>query len=58
MVMAYGDDALMAALRAMWKYRISGVPILDRPSKSLIGNIRYCDLRVLLDKPHVFLRRK
>jgi len=58
MVFVYGDDSLMKALRAMWKYRISGVPILDRSSKSLIGNIRYCDVRIVLDKPQVFLRRK
>lgn len=58
MVFVYSDDSLMKALRAMWKYRISGVPILDRSSKSLLGNIRYCDVRILLDKPHVFMRRK
>ena len=54
MVLIHSDDTLMAALRAMWKYQISGVPVLDRSSKSLSGNICYCDLRIILDKPHVF----
>jgi CBS domain-containing protein len=58
MVFVYGDDNLMAALRAMWRHRLSGVPILDRSSKQLIGNVRYNDLRIILDKPHVFNQRR
>lgn len=58
MISVHDDDTLMTALRAMWKYRISGVPVLDRSTKRLIGNIRYCDLRIILDEPEVFYHRK
>ncbi|XP_024366318.1 SNF1-related protein kinase regulatory subunit gamma-1 isoform X1 [Physcomitrium patens] len=57
LVFVHGDETLVTALHAMWKYRISGVPILDRPSKRLIGNIRYCDLLILLEDAQVFSKR-
>lgn len=57
-VSVHGDDTLIVALQAMWKHRISGIPVLDRSSRCIIGNIHFSDLRIILDKPHVFNQRR
>ncbi|CAK9203310.1 unnamed protein product [Sphagnum jensenii] len=53
-----GDDTLITAFRAMWKHRVSAMPVTDTASKHIIGTLRNTDLLILLDQPHLFNKRR
>lgn len=42
----------------LWKHRISGVPVIDRQSKRVLGNVRNTDVRLLLDNHKLFSERR
>jgi CBS-domain-containing membrane protein len=53
-----GDDTLITAFRAMWKHRVSAMPVTDTASKHIIGTLRNTDLLILLDQPNLFNKRR
>eukprot|EP00246_Nothoceros_aenigmaticus_P005156 TRINITY_DN17013_c0_g1_i1.p1 TRINITY_DN17013_c0_g1~~TRINITY_DN17013_c0_g1_i1.p1 ORF type:complete len:527 (-),score=92.25 TRINITY_DN17013_c0_g1_i1:563-2098(-) len=57
-VLVYSDDALSTALDCMWKQSVNSVPVINRETNEIIGNVRNSDLRLLLDTPDLFNRRR
>ncbi|XP_031477118.1 SNF1-related protein kinase regulatory subunit gamma-1-like isoform X1 [Nymphaea colorata] len=53
-----GDQSVAEALHQLWENRLSGIPILDRTSKRLIGALRITDIPLLLDDSRLFSGRK
>ncbi|KAF3783181.1 SNF1-related protein kinase regulatory subunit gamma-1 [Nymphaea thermarum] len=53
-----GDQSVAEALHQLWENRLSGIPILDRTSKRLIGALRITDIPLLLDESRLFSGRK
>lgn len=57
-VHVHGDQSVAEALHKLWESRLSGMPILDRTSKRLIGTLRITDVPLLLDERRLFSGRK
>jgi len=54
----YGDQYIIDAMDCLWKHRISGVPVIDRHSKRILGSVRNTDVRLLLDNHKLFSERR
>ncbi|EFJ15015.1 hypothetical protein SELMODRAFT_445715 [Selaginella moellendorffii] len=52
------DDVILDAMTTMWKFRISSVPVVERESRRLIGNVRGTDVLLMIEKPELFHQRR
>ncbi|KAF6166687.1 hypothetical protein GIB67_005549 [Kingdonia uniflora] len=58
LVYVYGDQTLAEALHCLRENKVDGVPVINRETKTLIGNVRVHDIHLLLDNEKFFRDRR